>query len=204
MAVRLALTDRFFYYFLVWNLVLALVPYGISVAIFRISKHQQGRLGNIGLVALSLAWLIFYPNAPYIFTDFIHIVNRTFVRSSTDLLDKETLLWFDLVLCSAFAYMGHAAGLLSIDLVLRSFQGFLPATLARVLVGTGRRHSQALVSILAALCGSTAGNSFPTLSQPYASCCPMSLTVPLILLSAAFSSFIFITYLAHHITRRKY
>ena len=200
-AVRFALTDRFFYYFLIWNLALALFPYGISVAIFRASRQTHSRMNTITLTALCLLWLVFYPNAPYIFTDFIHIVNRTFVRSRTDILEKETLLWFDLVLCSAFAYLGHSAGLLSIELVFRSFKGLLRPSVARALV--------ALAIALAGF-GIYAGrfvrfNSWDLITHPIGT---MTGLLPYLgdgkalLLSLAFSAFILLTYAAHHLTRR--
>ncbi len=200
-AVRFALTDRFFYYFLIWNLALALIPYGISVAIFRASRRERTRFNTVSLTLLCLLWLVFYPNAPYIFTDFIHIVNRTFVRSRTDILEKETLLWFDLVLCSAFAYLGHSAGLLSIDLVFRSFKGVLRPRLARALVA---------LAILIAGFGIYAGrfirfNSWDLIAHPLRT---LSGLLPYLgdgkalLLSLAFSAFILLTYAAHHLTQR--
>jgi uncharacterized membrane protein len=200
-AVRFALTDRFFYYFLIWNLALALIPYGISVAIFRASRRPYTRTNTIALTALCLLWLVFYPNAPYIFTDFIHIVNRTFVRSRTDILEKETLLWFDLVLCSAFAYLGHSAGLLSIELVFRSFKGVLRPSVARALV--------ALAIALAGF-GIYAGrfvrfNSWDLITHPLrtvSGLLPYLGDGKAILLSFAFSAFILLTYAAHHLTRR--
>jgi len=200
-AVRFALTDRFFYFFLLWNLVLALVPYGIAVMLFKYSRVVRSRKNTAILAGLSFSWLVFYPNAPYIFTDFIHIVNRTFVRSGTDLVRKETLLWFDLVLCSAFAFMGHSAGLISIDLVLRSFKGVLRPSLARALVG---------LAIILAGVGIYIGrfvrfNSWDILLDPIgiaSNTIPTLFDGPAVLLCSAFSAFILITYVVHHLSRR--
>ncbi|HCM27073.1 MAG: hypothetical protein A2Z99_11535 [Treponema sp. GWB1_62_6] len=200
-AVRFALTDRFFYFFLIWNLVLALVPYGISVAIFAVSRGAPGRRRIVLLSGLSLLWLLFYPNAPYIFTDLIHVVNRTFVRSGNDLLGKEILLWFDLALCSAFAYLGHTVGLISIDLVLRSLKGVVAPAIARSLVA---------IAIAIAGFGIYVGrfarfNSWDLIVSPIetaARILPWLVDANAILLSAAFSAFILITYVVHHLARR--
>ncbi len=201
-AVRFALTDRFFYFFLLWNLVLALVPYGIAVGLFAASRRRKSPGTYTLIAALSVTWLVFYPNAPYIFTDFIHLVNRTWIRGGED-IGKETLLWYDLVLCSAFAFLGHSAGLISIDLVLRSFKGVVNVKLARLLIvaaaaiaGFGlyvgrfvRFNSWDL--ILDPI--GTARRIIPYFAEPQAA-----------LLSAAFAAFILITYAVHHLSRKSY
>lgn len=199
-AVRFALTDTFFYYFLIWNLVLALAPYGIAVGLSAVVLRPRTRLNIAAIAALGTCWLLFYPNAPYIFTDFIHVVNRTYVRGG-GAVGKETLVWFDLVLCSAFAFMGHYVGLVSIDLVLDSFKGVLRPLAARALVGVAialagfgiyvgrfvRFNSWDI--ILAPL--ATASKLLPYLKDPRA-----------VLLSAAFAAFILITFAVHHLSRK--
>ncbi|MFA6508092.1 MAG: DUF1361 domain-containing protein [Treponemataceae bacterium] len=201
--VRFALTDRFFYFFLLWNLALALVPYGIAVAIFAVSRREKTTRTYALLALLSVLWLVFYPNAPYIFTDFIHVVNRTWLRSGTVIIEKDTLLWYDLVLCSAFAFMGHSSGLMSIDLVLRSFKGVTRRWIARMLVALA-----VMVAGFGLYIGrfvrfnswdlflhpiETAGKILPYLWSPRA-----------VLLASAFSAFILITYAVHHISRKTY
>jgi uncharacterized membrane protein len=201
-AVRFVLTDRFFYFFLLWNLALALVPYGIAVAVFAVSRREQKPKTVALLAALSVCWLVFYPNAPYIFTDFIHLVNRTWLRSGTD-IEKGTLLWYDLVLCSAFAFMGHEAGLISIELVLRSFQGIVNRRVARILVGT---------AVLIAGFGLYVGrfvrfNSWDLFLHPILTAgkiLPYLADARAALLSSAFAAFILITYAAHHLSRKTY
>ncbi len=200
-AVRFVLTDRFFYFFLIWNLVLALAPYGISVALFIVSRRRRRPLITISTIILALLWLVFYPNAPYIFTDFIHIANKTFVRSGTSVLKQETLLWYDLTLCSAFAFLGHAVGLFSIDLVFRALKGLFRPLVARLLVA---------VAIIISGFGIYIGrfvrlNSWDLFVRPFHTAklvFPYLSDFKAVLISGVFSAFIIITYGVHHLTRK--
>lgn len=49
-----------------WNLLLAWVPLLISMVMVDAAKRRV-------LSVLVLAWLLFFPNAPYIITDLIHL-----------------------------------------------------------------------------------------------------------------------------------
>lgn len=70
-----------------------------------------------GLVAFA-AWLVFYPNAPYIFTDFIHVVRRAGLGNlAARWMSEYDLLWYDIVMNSAFAFVGHYLGLVSMYLM---------------------------------------------------------------------------------------
>src|SRR5690349_3139175 len=53
------------YVFLVKNLILAWIPYLLSVA-------APTRRTRLGAAAVWLAWLAMFPNPPYIVTDLIH------------------------------------------------------------------------------------------------------------------------------------
>jgi uncharacterized membrane protein len=57
---------------MVWNTLLALVPLGLSVGLFRARWRRRGPLWWSGVVA----FLAFLPNAPYVVTDGIHLVRR--------------------------------------------------------------------------------------------------------------------------------
>jgi len=88
------------YTFLVWNLFLAAIPYGISTLLIEFENLRKRPLVFWSLVAL---WLLFLPNAPYIFTDLFHLRLRNGVP-----------LWFDLLLLLSFAWNGIILGYLSL------------------------------------------------------------------------------------------
>ena len=112
-ALRLILTGVLRYGFLMWNLFLAWVPYLLALLILRITIPGTGRprLRPIA-VLLGLLWLLFYPNAPYILTDFIHVIEDAGALTNA-------LLWYDIILHAAFAFIGHLIGLISLVILYR-------------------------------------------------------------------------------------
>ena len=99
------------YIFLAWNLFLALLPllFAFLAADVDDSKPRRG----LRLLGLSGAWLLFFPNAPYIFTDIIHLTTSLHAR-----------FWVDLSLVLICAVTGLVSGFLSLfimqSLVTRS------------------------------------------------------------------------------------
>ena len=89
--------------YLIWNLFLAWVPFVLALLFY---DGQRRRMRGPGLVVLGALWLVFFPNAPYIVTDFIHL-NR----------DPLSPLWFDGLTIGAFAATGLLLGLGSLYLV---------------------------------------------------------------------------------------
>jgi uncharacterized membrane protein len=89
--------------FLFWNLLLAWVPFVLALVVY--DRYRRGtRL--VRLAPAALLWLLFLPNAPYIFTDFIHLS-----------ADPSSPLWFDGVVISAFSWTGVLLGFVSLYLV---------------------------------------------------------------------------------------
>jgi uncharacterized membrane protein len=134
--LRVAITGNTFYRYLVWNLLLALAPYAIAaLGIGFLSRRPPGRARSVVAWATALLWLAFYPNAPYIFTDFIHVVNKTYVRApGGDWLGLNAMLWYDLLMTAAFAFIGHFVGLVSMWLVRDSYARIWGEVPARALV----------------------------------------------------------------------
>jgi uncharacterized membrane protein len=137
--LRVAISGNTFYRYLVWNLLLAMVPYVIAaIGVHLLAGVDAGRerLRTLIAVATAALWIVFYPNAPYIFTDFIHVINRTYLRTPpADWMSLNALLWYDLLMNAAFAFIGHFIGLVSMWLIQSGFSKVWGARAARVLVG---------------------------------------------------------------------
>jgi uncharacterized membrane protein len=104
-AARVIHTRRLGYVFLVYNLVLAWIPLGMSVAVHALDG-LKGRAARIATAVTLAAWLAFFPNAPYLMTDLLHLK-----------VQGNRLLWLDLIALQAFAWTGLALGFVSLDIV---------------------------------------------------------------------------------------
>lgn len=102
--VRRVYAHRWEQLFLVWNLVLAWVPLPFSFAAYHMHASRTRR-GLLFLIC-ALTWFVFFPNAPYITTDFIHL--RTEVT---------VLLWIDLISIASYAWVGLCLGFCSLYLM---------------------------------------------------------------------------------------
>jgi uncharacterized membrane protein len=113
---RILFTRSLGYNFLIKNLFLAWLPYFFSLA--AVSMQRSAKSGPRWKIAMVWsAWLVTFPNAPYIFTDLIHWRNRPPVMP----------WWFDLGLVLMFGLAGCFAGIASLkmmhDLVRRAIGG---------------------------------------------------------------------------------
>ena len=120
-ALRVLVTGSVRYAFLLWNLFLAWIPYLLSLAIRRVDAKAGDAAGVKPLVVLlGVAWLFFFPNAPYILTDFIHLIRGPVEGGPRfSLVTENALLWYDILLNSSFAFVGHFIGLISLLILHR-------------------------------------------------------------------------------------
>ena len=88
---RVLMTGRLMFLFLIWNLFLAVVPFALSTMLGIARGPLRARL----LVPVAAAWLLFFPNAPYILTDLFHLERRAGVP-----------YWYDLALILSCAWNG--------------------------------------------------------------------------------------------------
>lgn len=104
-------TNSIFYLFLVWNLILAYVPFGLGKLMLS-KKHKN----NI-LIFLFMTWLLFLPNAAYIITDFIHVNKGMLIP-----------IWYDIILVFSFAFNGLLVFFLTVQdvhkLLSKQFSSF--------------------------------------------------------------------------------
>ena len=83
-----------------WNLFLAILPYVISTFFLLYYK----KINSLLLYAIILtSWLLLFPNAPYIVTDFFHLEPRPGIP-----------YWYDLGMIFSFAWNGLLLGFISL------------------------------------------------------------------------------------------
>ncbi len=107
-------TGDAYYRFLVWNLILAWVPLVLAVAAYARARRRIDAI----VAVLLVPWLLFFPNAPYLLTDFIHLG------------EGPAPLWYDALMLSAFAWTGLLLGFASLYLVQMILRRALGATAA--------------------------------------------------------------------------
>jgi uncharacterized membrane protein len=101
---RMVSTHNLHYGILIWNLFLAWLP--LIFALFACHHYQNSEKPTLAIAALAGAWLLFFPNAPYIFTDLIHLTAPFHAH-----------YWVDLTLILMCALTGLVIGFLSLYLM---------------------------------------------------------------------------------------
>jgi uncharacterized membrane protein len=98
---------------LIWNLCLAWIPFLFASIAYMVSWSR--RLVFLVVPVCSVIWLLFFPNAPYILTDFQHL--------STNAANAP--LWYDVLMLIWFAWTGLFLGVVSLylmqEIVTRAF-----------------------------------------------------------------------------------
>ncbi len=98
--LRIHLAGHDYYAFMVWNLFLAAIPLGLSLGLRRISRL------SVALPLLAL-WLLFFPNAPYVLTDLMHLNEHP----------GNVPKWLDLLMLLSFALVSLWLGFQSLHIV---------------------------------------------------------------------------------------
>ena len=105
-AARSWYSHTYHYWFLLWNLALAWVPFVFAAIAFSLAARRRAALWVFVLLA-ALVWLAFFPNAPYILTDFLHL------GSMGDIVPG----WYDVLMLYWFAWTGLMLGVVSLYLM---------------------------------------------------------------------------------------
>ena len=103
--VRAEYTGSGRYGFLIWNLFLAWIPF--IIADFTYTLTLKRSWVYVGIPVAAFVWLIFFPNAPYILTDFQHLANTS----------GELPVWYDVMMLVWFAFTGLLLGMVSLFLM---------------------------------------------------------------------------------------
>lgn len=103
-AFRVFYSKQIHFRYFVWNLFLAWVPLGFAI-LLHVRRELRARVSWPDLGA-GFLWLLFFPNAPYIVTDLVHLHPRPGVP-----------YWYDIIGVMAFATTGLFLGYLSLYLV---------------------------------------------------------------------------------------
>lgn len=99
--VRVYLTGHYYYVFLLWNLFLAAIPLGLSLGLKRVNRPSRA-------APLLAVWLLFFPNAPYVLTDLIHLAPQGHPKVPQ---------WLDLLMLLSFALVSLWLGFQSLRMV---------------------------------------------------------------------------------------
>ncbi|GAB3824420.1 DUF1361 domain-containing protein [Hymenobacter jeollabukensis] len=91
---RVFWTHHITFVFLLWNLFLAAIPLGLSLLLGLLTPNARRRW----LLPVGLLWLLFFPNAPYILTDLLHLGQYPGVPRWYDLTLILTAGWNGLML----------------------------------------------------------------------------------------------------------
>jgi uncharacterized membrane protein len=122
-AARVYRSQQITFCFLVWNLVLAWIPYLSSLWADHLHRHHPRRWWLLLLPGLS--WLAFFPNAPYIVTDFWHLQARPPIP-----------VWYDIGMLAAFALAGLFLAVFSLRTIHELIRQHLGSLLGWLFAGT--------------------------------------------------------------------
>jgi uncharacterized membrane protein len=103
LALRVLYTGTLEHKWLVWNLFLAWIPFGLALLLYE--RSRAGASARV-LAPVGALWLVFFPNAPYLVTDLKHVGNGARVP-----------VLYDVLLLTAGAWAGLLLGLTSLFLI---------------------------------------------------------------------------------------
>jgi len=103
--VRTLFSGSFNYAFLIWNLFLAWIPFLIAYFTYTVTLNR--RQIYVVMPIAAFFWLIFFPNAPYILTDFQHLAGTW----------RDVPVWYDVMLLIWFSFTGLLLGMVSLFLM---------------------------------------------------------------------------------------
>jgi uncharacterized membrane protein len=109
---RLIRSDFIGYAFLPYNLSLAWIPYLFSLLVGILQSRYPGRWWL--LLAPFTLWLIFFPNAPYLVTDLLHLDPAPPVPA-----------WYDIGLFASFVWTGCLIAVISLNIMQSAVESYI-------------------------------------------------------------------------------
>lgn len=112
-------SGNFLHIFLIWNMILAIIPFGLL-------KMEKNASSKVLKILAILAWVLFLPNTFYTVTDLIHIQNLKFYffenpyASATYVEDIAS--WMEIVNLFLVSTFGFFAGLINVDKFVKRFE----------------------------------------------------------------------------------
>jgi len=107
LVIRAFRTEHYSFFFLLWNLFLAVLPYGFITQYSNVKTPTAKGF----LIVLSI---LFLPNAPYLVTDLFHLTKNLAVP-----------MWFDLVLILNFSLFGLCLFVITIDQIFKILESLI-------------------------------------------------------------------------------
>lgn len=113
-AARVVYSENMRHVGLIWNLFLAWIPFILASIAHAFSWTRIW--SYVVIPVISIPWLLFFPNAPYMLTDLQDLVRAGGVGAP---------LWYDVIIIVWFSWTGMLLGVVSLylmqDIVLRTF-----------------------------------------------------------------------------------
>lgn len=110
--LRVVMFDTISLIYLLWNIFLAFVPFLISSTLTWHVHHAK--VSSLELAVGAAFWLLLFPNAPYLITDFVHLGETPAIP-----------MWFDILVIFSCAWVGLEFAYYSLlhieDLLRRKF-----------------------------------------------------------------------------------
>jgi len=117
---RVFQTESPVFVFLIWNLILAIIPFLISNSLKFSSKYKHAKWLLLPMLSI---WLLFFPNAPYLITDLFHLKSRAPIP-----------MWYDTILLFSAAWNGILLAFISLYDVEILLRGIFKKTISRIFI----------------------------------------------------------------------
>lgn len=105
--------------FMIWNIFLAFIPYFISCYIYNVHfNNKNSNKKSSKELIMGMIWILFYPNAPYMITDLMHLTGERFyiyINNGRDLIfNMDINMWNNFFTLIVGTVLGLYLGIISL------------------------------------------------------------------------------------------